>query len=187
VLSGLTVALFYRVVSELANASARVRFWSREVVALIFGVYLLVQGAAIVAQDFELREWRSDAATVDNSKFGQCAQVYFQFASDPTYALLLANHITNGKLADRIAPHVAPNHLWFDVVSGTFRDLFGETDMLDALAEYPCAFFRGTDRSIMETYLGENVPGITFSDTCSTDVEAVLTTGVDCQGNLTGK
>ncbi|MBC8159158.1 MAG: hypothetical protein H8E94_07490 [Alphaproteobacteria bacterium] len=187
VLSGLTVALIYRVVSRLANVSPRARFWSREVVAVVFGVYLLVQGAAIVAQDFELREWRADAESVDNTKFGQCAQVYFQFASDPTYALLLSDYILEGRLADRIAPHVAPNELWFDVVSGTFRDLFGETDMLDALAEYPCAFFRGQDRGIMETYLDKNVPGITFSDACSTDIETVLTSGVDCQGKLTGK
>ncbi len=187
VLSGLTVGLFYRLVSELASVSPRARFWSREVVAVVFGVYLLVQGAAFVAQDFELREWREDAVSVDNSKFGQCAQVYFQFASDPAYALLLSNHITHGKLADRIAPHIAPNVMWFDVVSKTFRDLFGETDMLDALVEYPCAFFRGQDRSIMESYLRETIPGIAFSDACSTDIEAILTAGVDCQGNLTGK
>ena len=187
VLSGLSVALFYRLVSQLVTVSPRVRFWSREAVAVVFGIYLLVQGATIVAEDFQLREWRADAESVDNSKFGHCAQVYFQFATDPTYALFLANHVTKGRLADRIAPYVAPNVLWFEVVSGTFRDLFGEADMLDALAEYPCAYFRGQERGIMETYLEENAPGVTFSDACSTDLETVLTAGVDCQGKLTGK
>lgn len=186
VLSGLTVALIYRVISKLAKVSPRARFWSREIVSVVFGVYLLAQGMAIVAQDFELREWRADAESVDNSKFKQCVQVYFQFASDPAYALLLSNYISQGKLADRIAPHIAPNELWFDVVSGTFRDLFGQTEMLDALADYPCAFFRGQDRSFMENYIRENAPGFVVSDACSTDVEAIFTAGVDCQGNLTG-
>jgi hypothetical protein len=186
-LSGLTVSLLYGVISGFAMGSSRVRFWAKEVAAVLFGVFLLAQGVAIVAQDMELRHWRAEAEKIDNADFAQCARINFQFSSDPTYALFLGNYVTKEKLADLLGPLAPPNDYWFDVVSQTFRDWYGEAELLDVLAEYPCALIRGSDRSFMENYLAKHAPGYVVHEECSTEYEAVLTSAVDCEGKLIGK
>lgn len=187
VLSGLNVALLYGVVSGLGIGSARMRFWARETAAVLLGVFLLAQGVAAVAQDIELRHWRAEADRIDKTGFAHCARINFQFSSDPTFALFLGNHATRQKLADLLGPIAPPNDYWFDTVSGTFRDWYGEADILDVLTEYPCALFRGSNPGSMRDYLKDQVPGLVYRDGCSTQYEAVLTSGVDCTGELTGK
>lgn len=187
VLSGLTLALLYDVVAKIGIGSTRVRFWARESTAILFSVFLLAQAAAVVAQDMELREWRAEAGRIDMADFNQCLRVNFQFASDPVYALFLGNYVTRQKLSDRLAVLAPPDAVWFEVVSRTFRDWHGELDMLEALAEYPCAVFRGSERSSMESFLKESTPGVTYHDGCSTPYETILTTGVNCRGELTGQ
>lgn len=187
VLSGLTVALLYRAVAEFGFGSARVRRHAWQTVVVLFSVFLIGQAGAMTRQDLELHHWRAEAMSVDNAKFNQCARIYFQFASDPIYALFLGNYITHQKLTDWIARRVPANDFWFDVVSRQFRDAKGPRDMAEVLVQYPCAFFRGQDRSIMESYLGETVPGLALRDVCSTREESILTSGVNCKGELTGR
>ncbi|MCG8510670.1 MAG: hypothetical protein MI741_15715 [Rhodospirillales bacterium] len=186
VLSGLTVSLLYGVVSGFEIGSPKLRYWAKEVTAVLFGVFLLAQGVAVAAQNIEMRHWRAQAERIDNTEFAQCARINFRFSSDPTYALFLANHVTKGKLADLLGLLAARNDYWFDVASGTFRDWYGEADLLDVLVDYPCALFRGSERNAMETYIKEQVPGLIYQDACSSEFEAVLTSGVDCEGKLTG-
>ena len=186
VLSGLSLALLYAVVAGFGVGSERARFWGREIVAILFGVFLLAQGAAVVGQDIELRDWRADAARVDNTRFDQCVRVYFRSASDPSYALLAANRTTGRKLPDLLAAGAPRNDLWYDADTRTVRDWYGEADLLEYLAAYPCAMFRGTDRTAIETYLERMLPGLILRDGCSTRRETVLTMGVDCKGELTG-
>ena len=187
VLSALTLSLVYSVVAGLGGGSPRLRFWSREITAILFGVFLLVQGAALVGQDIELRDWRKDAARVDNAAFDQCTRVYFNTASDPSFALFAADHMTGNNWPDLLAAEAPPNDLWFDAETLTIRDWYGEADLLEYLAIYSCALFRGTDRQAMETYLDQTLPGLILSDGCSTDNESILTMGVDCSGKLTGQ
>lgn len=186
VLSGLTIALLYRVVAGLGFGSVRVRHRAWQTVVVVFSVFLIVQAVSVTKQDVELNHWRAEAMSVDDTKFGQCARIYFQFASDPIYALFLGNYITRQKLTDWIARRAPANDFWFDVVSRQFRDARGPRDLAEVLVQYPCAFFRGTDRAIMETYLQANVPGFVVHDVCSTRDESVLTAGVNCKGELTG-
>ncbi len=187
VLSGLSLALLYSVVAGYGIGSQRARFWGREITAILFGVFLLAQGAAVVGQDIEMRNWRADAARIDNSKFAQCIRIYFRSASDPSYALFAANSLTGSKLPDLLAAQAPRNDLWFDTQTQTVRDWYGEADLLELLMAYPCAMFRGTDRRVLDDYLDRTVPGLIFRDGCSTRREAVLTMGVDCTGELTGK
>lgn len=186
VLSALTLSLVYSVVAGLEVGSPRLCFWSREITAILFGVFLLVQGAALVGQDIELRDWRKDAARVDNAAFDQCTRVYFNTASDPSFALFAADRMTGNNWPDLLAAEAPPNDLWFDTETLTIRDWYGEADLLEYLAIYPCALFRGTDRQAMEAYLDQTLPGLILRDGCSTGHEAVLTMGVDCTGNLIG-
>ena len=187
VLSGLALALVYSVVAGYGTGSRRAHFWGREITAILFGVFLLAQGAAVVGQDIELRSWRIDAARIDNAGFEQCVRVYFRSASDPGYALLAASHLTGSKLPDLLAARTPRNDLWLDAATQTVRDWYGEADLLEFLAAYPCAMFRGTDRRVVDDYLERNLPGLILRDGCSTRQETVLTMGVDCSGELTGK
>ncbi|MFA6022428.1 MAG: hypothetical protein WC722_19390 [Rhodospirillales bacterium] len=187
VLSGLAMALLYRVVAGMGIGSARLRRHAWQTVIAVFSVFLIAQAVAVARQDLELHHWRTEAMSIDNARFRQCARVYFQFASDPVYALFLGNFITRQKLTDRIARRAPANDFWFDVVSRQFRDAQGPRDVAEVLVQYPCAFFRGQDRAIMESYLRENVPGFAVRDVCSTRDETVLTSGVDCTGELTGR
>lgn len=187
VLLGLLLALIHRVVVGLGVGSARLRRYTWQTVVVIFALFVVAQAVAVARQDVELHHWRSEAMSVDNGKFGKCARIYFQFASDPNYALFLGDYITRQKLAEQVARQVPANDFWFDVVSRQFRDARGPRELDEVLAQYPCAFFRGQDRDIMEAYIKETVPGLILRDGCSTRFESVLTSGVDCQGELTGR
>ena len=125
VLSGLALALVYTAVAGYGIGSRRARFWGREITAILFGVFLLAQGAAVVGQDIELRSWRTDAARIDNAGFEQCVRVYFRSASDPGYALLAASHLTGSRLPDLLAAQHPRNDLWLDPDTQTVRDWYG--------------------------------------------------------------
>lgn len=187
VLSGLTLALLYRVVAGLGLGSPRVRRYAWQTVVVFFTLFLIGQAVAVARQDLELHHWRAEATSVDDTRFGQCARIYFSLASDPVYALFLANDITGERLTEGIARRAPANDFWFDGASRQLRDARGPRDLAEVLVQFPCAFLRGRDRRAMESYLGETVPGFVVRDVCSTRDEAVLTSGVDCQGELTGR
>jgi hypothetical protein len=186
VLSGLTLGLVYAVVAGFEAGSTRLRFWGREISTIVFGVFLLAQGAAVVGQDIELREWKKDAARVDNAAFDQCVRVYFTSASAQSYALFTADRLTGSMWPDLLAAEAPRNDLWFDANTRSVRDWYGKADLLEYLAIHPCAFFRGIKRASLESYLDDVLPGLILRDDCSTKYETVLTMGVDCTGKLTG-
>lgn len=151
----------------------------------------VAQGAGVVRVDGELRGLKSTALALDQDRFSACLRAYSLFASSRTYAFYLADYVTGSRFSERLREQEPANDYWFenwwDPTTVSFRDWTGERDLSQAMEGYPCVVIRGGSMSRIEAYLAAAVPGVRFGKTCSTPDETVLTSGVDCAGQLTGR
>ena len=182
-LSGLTLALLWRLYAR--------RPWHIRGAWVLLLALVVAQGAGVVRLQGELRGLKSVAVALDNDRFSACLRAYSLFASSRTYALYLADYVTGSRFSERLRAQEPANDYWFenwwDPSTVSFRDWTGERDLSQAMEGYPCIVIRGGSMSRIEPYLGRAVPGVSFTKTCSTPDETVLTSGVDCAGQLTGR
>ncbi|MCW8951375.1 MAG: hypothetical protein OQK53_01590, partial [Rhodospirillales bacterium] len=96
-----------------------------------------------------------------------------------------------GRFSERLNAILPKNDYWFVGFKNEFRNAAGEADLKNLAGQYPCLFARGSYEHAaingLEAYLKTNLPGIQVDKTCSTRHEAILTAGVDCDGNLDGR
>ena len=182
-LSALTLALLWRLYARRPG--------------LVKGAWALLlaltvaQGAGIVRLHGELRGLKSTALALDNDRFSSCLRAYSLFASSRTYALYLADYVTGSRFSERLGEQEPANDYWFEnwwnPSAVSFRDWSGKRDLSQAMEGYTCIVIRGGSMSRIEPYLAGVVPGVSFTKTCSTPNETVLTSGVDCAGHLIGR
>lgn len=179
-LSGLTLALLWRLYAR--------HLWHTRLAWLLLLALTLSQGAGSVRLDGELRRLKGTALALDQDRFSSCLRAYSLFASSRTYALYLADYVTGGRFAERLRAQEPGNDFWFenwwDPSTVTFRDWTGKRVAGRAMQDYPCVVIRGGSMSRIEPYLAGAVPGVRFSNACSTPDEVVLTSGMDCSGRL---
>ena len=99
--------------------------------------------------------------------------------------------MTGSRFSERLGEQEPANDYWFEnwwnPSAVSFRDWSGKRDLSQAMEGYPCIVIRGGSMSRIEPYLAGVVPGVSFTKTCSTPNETVLTSGVDCAGHLIGR
>ena len=167
------------------------RLWHTRLVWALLLALTLSQGAGIVRLGGELRGLKSAALALDQDRFSACLRAYSLFASSRTYALYLADYVTGSRFSEQLRDQEPANDFWFenwwDPSTVSFRDWMGKRDPGQAMEGYPCVVIRGGSMSRIEPYLDRTIPGVSFTKTCSTPNETVLTSGVDCSGRPAGR
>lgn len=150
----------------------------------VFGTVLAVLIASscirVGQQIAELQRFQDNALAQDDSRFNQCAQIYFFPASSPSFALNLGNWWTGSRYNDAVAKRVAKNTYWFDQNAMEVRDSHAKRDLRDIAAAYPCLMLRGAHTGGIEQHLNKVIAEHSLERTCSTPDETVLTTRGVC-------
>ncbi len=124
------------------------------------------------------------AASVDDRLFGKCSRIFFFPASNRNFALPLADWWTGGRFKAQVAAQIGANDFWFEQNTMELRDAYGPRDIKKIIENSACVYLRGGHGGPIRTYLRETVPGFKYVSSCSTRDEIVMTSGVDCKGNL---
>ncbi len=135
------------------------------------------------------RQFQSRVAVAsqhEDQRFDSCARIYFWAAATPSYALQMGDFMTKNRFTSPLGQLRPANDFWFEVEAKEFRDWNGPYPLAEIIAAYPCIYARGAYPGLIRPTLKRLLPDRTFSDACSTPArhETVLTSGVDCQGNL---
>ncbi|NQV84202.1 MAG: hypothetical protein HQ494_10325 [Rhodospirillales bacterium] len=157
-------------------------------VAVLLAVLVVAQGAAVVHLGEEQADKFRAAVSVDMDRFKACARVYSYAASSRSYALMLADYVTGGRFAGRLAAQGPSNDYWlehwWDQSRMEFRGWRGRRNIQATLAQYPCVAVRATHWGVIERLLPGAMPGLTFDQMCSTPSEIITVRGADCQGRV---
>ncbi|MDH5749103.1 MAG: hypothetical protein OEY85_07310 [Rhodospirillales bacterium] len=162
-------------------------------VAVLLAVMVVAGGATTAKTVREFGEKRQNSRAFDESRFSRCARVYFYAASSPSFALYLGDYVTGGRFAARLDGTTPVGDFWFENWHGStrfrFADWRGAKDISGVLDRYPCLMARGlsTVSGHIIRGLGETAPDLPLDGKCKAGEEIVLTAGVDCKGNPTGK
>jgi len=155
----------------------------------LFAIAVAAQAAGVVRLSHQLSELRERAVSIDNGSFEKCARVYIYSASDPVYAMFLANKVTGERFTQELKERFSANDYWIDDwwawEPTLLRNWDGEQDFSVARAAYPCVFMRGNRPGGLQNFLRHHNAAGDFDLSCSAGVEQVATLGVDCQGKPT--
>ena len=182
VFAALGIALLWRAIADFGLGAPRARQWGRRVTVVLMLGILAAQGRSVAVQHDRLAGWRAEAARVDSRAFARCVRIHYQFASDPVFALMYGGHITKDKHADALAALIPPGDIWFDLVSGAFRDARGPVDIHAALADARCVLIRGNDLDDRAVALDALVPDLGPKRSCDTRFERITAIGAACDG-----
>ena len=155
-------------------------------VAVLLAVMIIAQGAAVVRLGHAQADKSRAARSVDMGRFESCARIYSYAASSPSYALMLADYVTGGRFAERLAAQGPGNDYWFehwwDQGRLVFRSWRGPEDIGETLARYPCVAVRASHWQVLERLLPKTKPGLSFDRMCPAASETIAVSGVDCNG-----
>ena len=155
-------------------------------VVVLLAVLLVAQGAAVVRLGQGQADKSRAALSIDMGRFKSCARVYSYAASSPSYALMLADYVTGGRFAERLAAQGPGNDYWFehwwDQRRLVFRGWRGPEGLGETLERYPCIIVRASHWHVLERLLPQTKPGLSFERMCSTPSETIAVRGVDCSG-----
>ena len=155
-------------------------------VAVLLAVMVATQGVAVVRLGQSQADKSRAARSMDMDRFKSCARVYSYAASSPSYALMLADYVTGGRFAERLAAQGPGNDYWlehwWDQSRLVFRGWRGPQDMRETLAGYPCLIVRASHWHVLERLLAQTKPGLSFDRMCPTESEPFAVSGVDCSG-----
>jgi len=147
----------------------------------------LLRHFSVVGLDRELTGKRRAAEQVQNETFRKCVRIYFFAPSSRRYALAYGDWWSGGNFAAILAAGQPADVYWYQQDTRDFRDWKGSRDIKKVIANASCVMARGTHKADIIGYLNEKVPDFTYSASCSTRDETILTSGVDCSGRITGR
>jgi hypothetical protein len=157
-------------------------------VAVLLAVLVIAQGSAVIRLGQAQADNSRAARSVSMDRFQSCARVNSYAASSSSFALMLADYVTGGRMAKRLAAQGPANDFWlehwWDQSRMVFRGWRGPVDMGEALARYPCVSVRASHWPIFERLLPQTMPGLTFDRMCSAGDETIAVKGADCSGRV---
>ncbi len=180
--AALGIVLIQRVVSGLDLGGGRLRARANLGFAVLIGGLVAAQAFSVVGLDRELTGKRLVAEQVRNETFRKCARIYFFAPSSRRYALAHGDWWSGGNFAAILASQQPANIFWYQQDTKDFRDWKGSRDIREVIANASCVMARGTQTADIIGYLKEKVPDFSYSTSCSTRDETILTSGVDCSG-----
>lgn len=187
-------------VSSLSSVLALRIFWQARptgwrlpqsgagVASALFAVFVAAQTAGMVKLDHFFIDINRTAMAIDDGRFGRCARVYIYAASNPTFAMYLADRVTGLRFSKRLKPLHPANDFWiedwFDQNKFDFRNWDGSQDFNVVRAAYPCLYMRGNRSDGLKRFLRQTAPDMEYQTACSRPPEMIATVGVDCDGRL---
>ncbi len=184
--AALGIVLIQRVISGFDLGGDRFKARAGLGFAVLIGGLVAAQAFSVVGLDRELTGKRRAAEQVQNETFRQCARIYFFSPSSRHYALAHGDWWSGGNFAAVLAAGQPAGVYWYQQDTKDFRDWKGSRDIGKVIANASCVMARGTHKADIIGYINEKVPGFTYSSSCSTRDETILTSGVDCSGRITG-
>jgi hypothetical protein len=157
-------------------------------VTVLLVALVVAQGAAVVRLGLEQADKSLAAQSVDPGRFEACARVYSYAASSRSYALMLADYVTGGRFAGRLAAQGPGNDFWlehwWDQSRLVFRGWRGPEDLGQTLARYPCVAVRASHWYVLERLLPQTMPELVFERMCPAGDETLAVSGADCNGRV---
>jgi hypothetical protein len=185
-LSTLGIALLYQAWLEYRiSVGASNQYFQTLFVLLFIGLFV-TQTVAGAKLSHEFKHRVSIASNYDDTRFNQCARIYFWAAAAPSYALQLGDDTVRHNFTRQLSQTRPKNDFWYEIIRKEFRGWEGPRDVKEIAATYPCIYIRGSYPSYMREGLKSHLPAFTFSEVCSipNNPETIFTSGVDCMGNL---
>lgn len=186
VLSTLGMALLYQIWGDQRRALGSKGKVLKTVFILIFAGLVGAQTTAGVKLDNQFTKRVENASLYDDTRFNQCARIYFWAAATPSYPLQLGDDMVGHHFAEQLSKIRPSNDYWYEIVRKEFRDWAGVLDVKEIAAQYPCIYARGSYPNHMSAAFKTQLPTYDFSTSCTlnNNRETVFTSGVDCMGTL---
>ena len=185
-LSTLGIALLYQVWLEHRKSIGASGLYFQIFFGLLFIGLFGSQTLAVAKLDQQFKYRAEVASNYDDTRFNQCARIYFWAAATPSYPLQIGDHIVRQNFSMQLEKTRPKNDFWYEIISEEFRDWNGIRDAKEIAASYPCIYIRGSNPTYMREGLKSQLPAFTFSEACSIpyNPETIFTSGVDCLGKL---
>lgn len=186
VMSTLGISLLYRQFVDIKSVGGGETRWVKAFFSLLCGGLVVAQSLTLFKLDRQFQERVAIATNIDDNRFAKCARIFFWSAASPSFALQLGNNMVGNPFAQNLAKMRPDNDYWYDILSKEFRDWQGVRDVREIAQQYPCIYARGLYSNSIVAKFSALLPSRTFVRECSpkSGHETILTSGVDCQGNV---
>jgi len=158
------------------------------IAAVLLAIFVAGQTAGFLKLDHFFSGIKSNALAIDAQRFGRCARIYIYSASNPTFALFLADRVTGLRFSEKLKPLHPVNTFWiedwFDQQKFDLRNWDGSQDFNIVRAAYPCLYMRGNRSDGLKQFLRQTAPDLKYQTICSRPPEMIATVGVECDGQL---
>ncbi len=186
--SALSTVLALRILWQARPSGGRWAHSGPTIAAGLFAIFVTAQTAGMVKLDRFFIDINENAMANDDSRFARCARVYIYAASNPSFAMFLADRVTGLRFSKKLKPLHPANDFWiedwFDQNKFDFRNWDGSQDFNVVRATYPCLYIRGNRSNGLKQFLRQTAPDLKYQTTCSRSLEMIATVGVDCDGRL---
>jgi hypothetical protein len=185
-LSTLGIALLYQIWMDRCRIIGSNALNLKISFIFLFIALVGVQTNAGIKLDTQFKLRVANTLLYDDTRFTQCARIYFWAAATPSYPLQIGDDMAGHNFAKQLSQIRPKNDFWYEVARKEFRDWKGIRDAKEIVASYPCIYIRGSYPAFMREAIKLQLPAYTFSEACSAQNknETIFTSGVDCMGNL---
>ncbi len=183
-LSPLALVLLARFTAKIRPWRETTRAYGRKGLTALLVLLIVASGLGSWKLNKGLKAKAEAAASMDDRLFEKCSRIFFFPASNRNFALPLADWWTGGRFKAQVAAQIGANDFWFEQNTMELRDAYGPRDIKKIIENSACVYLRGGHGGPIRTYLRENAPDFKYASSCSTRNEIVMTSGVDCKGDL---
>ena len=203
ILSGLTIMINFQIWHKTINQKLKTRlnFFAISLITII----IIEQSFSTYKSGEEVRELHTEAMKINNEEFSSCARIYHTWASSKSFALYWGDNSGGQSFASQLSGIIPKNDFWFtihEVSEKEVRDFLlrikkpgirnseGYIDHSKIEENYPCIYFRGTDRgqffkNLPQFFSSEEImiSEKKFNQTCIGKDENVFTDFKTCERN----
>ncbi|MDK9721521.1 MAG: glycosyltransferase 87 family protein [Rhodospirillales bacterium] len=156
-------------------------WWQPAMIALLC-VIGLSRLSAFLSDIGELNVRKRQALAVDMKSYEACTQVYFDFASNPAYALYMGDMMAGWRWSEKLAAmYPAPNMVFMNFFTGDPRRWGEKIDLQAEFAKRPCAVLRGAWDYNMKTALARFAPDFKLESQCQAGQEFLFASGLEAK------
>lgn len=156
--------------------------WPRRVALALLVLLAASRTPPFFKDDAELMDWRDKALALDMRPYEACTRIYFDFASDPVYALYMGDMMTRWRWAGLLAElYPAPNAVFMNFFTGDPRRWSEKIDLEAEAAKRPCLVMRGAWDGAMKSYFAKLAPSSKIDSECKSGQEYLLASGIEAK------
>ncbi|TAN54842.1 MAG: hypothetical protein EPN26_06285 [Rhodospirillales bacterium] len=156
--------------------------WWRPACVVVLILVGMSRVTSFLTDDSERMDWRRKAMALGMTPYESCTQVFFDFASEPSYALFMGDMMTNWRFAPLLAElYPAKNQVFMNFHTGEPRRWNQKVDLQAEINQRPCTVLRGAWDDAMKSYLAGLAPDAKISSQCEAGQEKLITIGVEAK------